>query len=84
MESPANPIAPTKPINPKLAWPKVRPRNAKPVHHRATLKIKPACLNEFNAETRATIIRTKNKIAEEKIFDCDLPLASASPPTSKI
>ena len=69
MERPANPMAPTSPINPKLACPIVKPRNAKPVHQIATLKIKIACLNEFKAETKAIIISTKNKIADEKIFD---------------
>ena len=69
IERPASPIAPTKPIKPKLAWPIVRPKNANPVHQNATLKIKPACLNEFSAATNATMIRTRNKIAYEKILD---------------
>ena len=69
MERPANPMAPTSPIKPKLACPIVKPRNAKPVHQIATLKIKIACRKEFKAETKAIIIRTKNKIADEKIFD---------------
>ena len=69
IERPASPIAPTKPINPKLAWPIVRPKNAKPVHQNATLQINPACLNEFSAATNATMIRTRNKIADEKILD---------------
>ena len=69
MERPANPMAPTSPIKPKLACPIVKPRNAKPVHQIATLKIKIACRKEFKAETKAIIISTKNKIADEKIFD---------------
>ena len=69
IERPANPMAPTSPIKPKLACPIVKPRNAKPVHQIATLKIKIACRNEFKAETKAIIISTKNKIADEKIFD---------------
>ena len=64
-------MAPTKPINPKFACPRVKPKNARPVHQIATLRIKPACLKEFNAETSAITIRTKNRITEEKIFDCD-------------
>ena len=77
-------MAPTNPIKPKFACPIVKPINAKPVHQIATLKIKPACLKEFSAATNATTIRTKNRIADEKIFDCDLPLASTSPPASRI
>ncbi len=69
IERPANPIAPTKPINPKFACPNVNPKNAKPVHQKATLSIRAACLNEFSAETKATTIRTKNKIADENIRD---------------
>ena len=54
------------------------------MHQNATLKIKPACLNEFSAATNAIIIKIKNKIADENILDWDCPRASASPPTSKI
>ena len=64
MDNPARPMAPTKPINPKLACPIVNPKNANPVHQRATLKIKPVCLKEFNAATNAIIIKTKNKMAD--------------------
>ncbi len=81
IDKPIRPMAPTNPIKPKFACPIVKPMNAKPVHHIATLKINPACLKELRAPTNAIIMRTKNRIAEEKIFDCDLPLASASPPT---
>ena len=69
MDRPASPMAPTNPINPKLAWPIVRPKNASPVHQKATLKINPACLNEFKAATNAIIIKTKNKMADEKMLD---------------
>ena len=69
IDKPASPMAPTKPINPKLAWPIVKPKNAKPVHQKATLRIKPACLNEFKAATNAIIINIKNKMADENILD---------------
>ena len=78
------PMAPTNPIKPKFACPIVKPKNAKPVHQIATLRIRPACLKEFNAATKAMTMRTKKRITEEKIFDCDSALASASPPTSRI
>ena len=65
IDRPANPMAPTNPINPKLAWPIVRPKNASPVHQKATLKINPACLNEFKAATNAIIIKIK-KISQIK------------------
>ncbi len=56
-------------MKPKLACPIVRPTKAKPTHKIATLKINPACLNEFNAATKDTIIKIINKKAVENKLD---------------
>jgi hypothetical protein len=60
------PTAPTKPINPKFAFPTKSPKKANPVHKIATLRIILASLKELRAEIRAIIIKTKKIVAEEK------------------